>query len=100
MFGYRLYRINGPSMEPALHGGDVIAARKAKTPKPGRIYVVDHSDLGTIVKRLKSIQADGRYIFEGDNAASTPASIIAPVMGARILGEARWAVASGRLKRL
>ncbi len=74
----RLYRIKGKSMEPAYQDGTIVLVIKPRTLRAGLVYIVDHPDLGRIVKRLKAIDK-GRYFFAGDNRASTPEALISPV---------------------
>ena len=71
-----LIKVCGESMSPTLMDGDYVLTKKIKprSLRPGLIYVVDHSDLGRIIKRLKHIQND-LCIFEGDNQKSTPSLI-------------------------
>jgi len=81
----RLIKVVGDSMSPALNDGDYILTIKPWSVRPGFIYVVNHSDLGRIVKRLDRIE-NGRYYFSGDNPKSTPGAVIGPVTRARIIG--------------
>ena len=70
---FRLIRVDGDSMSPALENGDYILIKKARSQvklRPGLIYVVNHDRLGRIIKRLKSVDQDGLW-FSGDNPAST-----------------------------
>ncbi len=74
-------------MSPALLDGDYVITKKPRVFRPGFIYVINHSDLGRIVKRLKA-EKDNRLIFQGDNTSSTPEAIIAPVAPERVIGQA------------
>lgn len=73
-------------MSPTLNDGDIVLTKTPRSLRPGRLYIVQHSDLGRIVKRLDA-EIEGRYNFIGDNPASTPSAIIAPVEASRITGE-------------
>lgn len=86
-------------MSPVLNNGDYVVTKKPRSIRPGFIYVIDHSDLGQIVKRLDRID-DDRFYFSGDNAASVPSSIIAPVTRDRITAEARYVIGPSGIKRL
>ncbi len=81
----RIVKVVGDSMSPALNDGDYIVTIKPRRLRPGFIYVVNHSDLGRIIKRLERIEG-GRYYFAGDNPSSTPSAVIGSVTRARIIG--------------
>jgi len=98
MIKRHIIKISGDSMSPALVNGDYAVIKKPRAFSPGRIYVVQHSDLGLIVKRLKCIE-NSRYIFEGDNTASTPSSLIAPVEAERIKGQVIFVIGKSGLRR-
>jgi signal peptidase I len=64
-----LYRVNGRSMEPTLHDGDVLLARRARTARPGSLVVVRWlGERPVSVKRLVSRDGDGWWV-ERDNAS-------------------------------
>ena len=91
---FRLIRVSGDSMSPALEDGDITITIKARSLRPGFIYVINHSDLGRIIKRLGS-EVDGRFPLSGDNPKSTPPAILGTVEPARI--SRRVIAAYGRL---
>jgi signal peptidase len=67
--------VNGHSMEPTYHTGDVVIARRSGGYKPGDIlvYMVPKDQPGgghEVVHRLKSIDSQGRFLFQGDNKKS------------------------------
>lgn len=97
----QLLKVKGDSMSPVLADGDYIFTIKAKprSLRPGFIYVINHSDLGIIVKRLKRLKND-MCIFCGDNQNSTPSSILGPVAKSRVTGKAIFALTKSGLKRL
>lgn len=95
----KLIKVSGHSMAPALMDGDYVIMIKARSFRLGFIYVIDHSDLGRIIKRLDRVENE-RLIVSGDNSASAPSSIIAPVATSRVLGRARFAITKSGLKRL
>ncbi len=85
-------------MSPALMGGEYVVTIKARSYRPGFIYVVDHIDLGLIIKRLNS-ERDGRYLFTGDNQKSVPSAVIAPVTSDRITGRVIWIIGPAGIRR-
>jgi phage repressor protein C with HTH and peptisase S24 domain len=86
-------------MSPALSDGDFVLTTKPRRLAPGLIYVINHSDLGRIIKRLDHIEGD-RLILSGDNPGSTPSSIIAPVSKDRVIGRAVLAISKTGLRLL
>ena len=86
-------------MSPALFDGEYVVTKKARSFRPGYIYVINHSDLGRIIKRLKSAKS-GRFTFYGDNQSSTPSAVIAPVSSDRIIGKAIWAIGKSGIRLL
>jgi signal peptidase I len=65
----RVVQVRGPSMVPALRDGDrlLVWLRAPRSPKVGRLVLVDLPDRPLAVKRLSSIEPDGRVRVEGDN---------------------------------
>lgn len=86
-------------MSPALSDGDYVFTIKPRRLAPGFIYIINHSDLGRIIKRLDRIE-DGRMIVSGDNPGSTPSSVMAPVDPQRVTGRAVLAITKSGLRRL
>jgi phage repressor protein C with HTH and peptisase S24 domain len=86
-------------MSPAVNDGEYILVKKPRSFRPGLIYVIEHSDLGRIVKRLKTIEGGQAVVF-GDNPKSTPEAVIGPVAKERITGRAFLAITSRGLKIL
>jgi len=86
-------------MLPALEDGDYIVIKKPRRYASGFIYVIDHMDLGIIVKRLTEI--DGEYLhFSGDNKASTPDALLGRVTKDRIIGRAVLRIGRGKIGRV
>ncbi|PHS77306.1 MAG: peptidase S24 [Robiginitomaculum sp.] len=94
-----LTKVVGDSMSPTLTGGDYVLTIKPRSIRPGFIYVVNHSDLGRIVKRLERIE-NSQYFFKGDNPQSTPSAVIGPVAKDRIIGRTILRISKSGLKRL
>jgi len=85
-------------MSPALKDGDYVITTRPRSFVPGFIYVVDHLDLGRIIKRLSRVE-NGRLLFKGDNPASTPEAVMAPVDRQRVKGRAVLIIGRNGLKR-
>jgi len=86
-------------MLPTLEDGDYVITRKPRHYQPGLIYVIDHIDLGLIVKRL--VREDkSQFIFTGDNPSSTPKALLSGVSCERIKSQAVLAITASGLKRL
>lgn len=68
--GWTLVRVRGESMEPTLHEGDVVLARRVAVPTPGRIVLVRlPGDRPVAVKRALGRQPEGWWV-ERDNPAT------------------------------
>ena len=78
-------RVEGDSMEPTIHSGDILVIdHSARDPLEGRTYVV-RSAPGLIIKRLR--QEAGAWIMASDNPDFPPR----PMAGEdRILGRVLW----------
>ncbi len=78
-------RVEGDSMEPTIHSGDILVIdHSAREPLEGRAYVV-RSATGLIIKRLR--QEAGAWIMASDNPDFPPR----PMAGEdRILGRVLW----------
>ena len=83
---FRIVKVVGDSMEPELSNGDYVITRKPRSIRPGFMYVVNHSDLGRIVKWLTKID-DKSYYFAGGNGESIGTDVMGPVTKDRILGK-------------
>ena len=90
-------------MQPTLAPGDYLicttARSQMKNLRPGFVVVVNHSKLGTIVKRIKSTQNNVLRLY-GDNTESTSTAEIGDVPHHQIKGHAKWAVTPKGVKRL
>ncbi len=74
-------------MSPTLKSGDYVLTTRPRSLRAGCIYVVEHADLGRIIKRLDRIESD-QYHFKGDSPGSTPGAVIGPVAASRIVARA------------
>ena len=97
---FRLIKVSGDSMSPTLEHGDIIITTKPRTIRAGFIYVIDHIDLGTIIKRVERIDARGRVRLIGDNTASTPPSVMGWTAPDRIRARASVSLSKRGVKRL
>jgi len=87
-------------MSPTLEDGDYVITKKPRLYQAGLLYVINHSDLGRIIKRMDRIDTE-RCFFTGDNPkASTPASLIGTVEKNRIVGQVIWVIGKSGIKRL
>jgi signal peptidase len=58
--------VNGNSMEPGFHRGDLAIVRRASSYQVGDIVTYRHPDIGPVVHRI--IGRDGqKYVFKGDH---------------------------------
>lgn len=68
---YRLFEVEGLSMYPTLHGGDMIIGQNVEQlqdVRDDRIHVVVTKNDGVVVKRvLNRIKKDGKLILKSDN---------------------------------
>lgn len=62
--------VNGNSMYPTLHRGDLVLVRRAKSYSPGQIAAYRYPDVGTVIHRVVGIAGD-RLIFKGDHNSWT-----------------------------
>ena len=86
-------------MSPALEDGDYVITKKPRLFQAGLIYVINHSDLGRIIKRLQDIKHDLCF-FIGDNPkVSTPSSLMGAVERERIIGQVIWVIGPKGLRR-
>lgn len=88
-------------MSPTLEDGDLVLTieTKPRALRTGLIYVIDHPDLGRLIKRLGDAVGN-RYMLIGDNPKSTPSTVIGPTETARITRRAILRISSKGLRRL
>ena len=87
-------------MAPTLQDGDYVLIWPARTYDVGRVYCIDHSDLGLIIKRLERESSDGRLIVYGDNPVSNSGDILGRIEKTRVRARAIIHYGSKGLKRL
>jgi len=86
-------------MSPTLQDGDYVITKKPRQLMAGLIYVINHSDLGRIVKRLGDTKHDRCY-FIGDNPTSTPSSVIGAVEKSRVIGQVILIIGSSGIRKV
>lgn len=96
---FKLVKIKGRSMEPTLFDGEIAITIKPRHIKAGLIYLINHSELGRIVKRIGEAK-NGRYPLYGDNAQSTPPAVMGNVEKERILRRLIWVIGKNGLRRI
>ena len=95
----KLVKVTGNSMSPTLMDGDYVLIRKPRRQRKltlGLIYVINHSELGRIIKRLGDMKHD-RCFFIGDNPSST---VIGAVESSRVIGQVIWVIGKSGTRRV
>jgi len=87
-------------MAPTLEDGEIIITNKPRSLRPGLIYVVNHPELGRIIKRLKEIDNRGLAILSGDNPSSTSQNLMGAIAQHHLTHRAWLAIGSNGLRRL
>ena len=95
----KLVKVKGGSMLPTLSDGDYILTKKPRSLRPGFIYTINHIDLGLIVKRLDSVEADN-CSFTGDNLNALSETLLGSVSPDRVIGQALLVIKPSGLSRL
>ena len=91
LLGFGIIRVAGLSMVPTLQDGDFILFRRLSaddSPSPGRIVIVRHQRLGTIVKLLEEETRPDRFRLSGLSALSVDSSHMGNVARQDIIGQA------------
>ena len=89
MFGLRLLRIEGRSMEPILAAGDFALFQRKKAYRPGDVVLLDHPRFGRIVKEIVEIKAD-RVVLRGISSASVSSEAMGQIPIHNIVGRLFW----------
>ena len=58
--------INGNSMEPLYHTGDLVILRRADRAAIGEVFAYQYPELGPVIHRILDVEGE-HYIFQGDN---------------------------------
>ncbi len=59
--------VNGGSMEPGLHKGDLAIVRGSDTYQVGDVATYRHPEIGHVIHRIIGKDETGRFILQGDN---------------------------------
>ena len=94
----KIVKVRGGSMRPTLLPGDYIIITKARSLRPGFVVLINHSEFGMIVKRVKCVTKDSLRL-EGDGHVTSTTLEMGDVPHSRVIGRARWAIKPGRFKR-
>ena len=72
MFGFKIARVRGKAIEPNLPVGSIalFRRRKAKAIQRGDVVLVDHPDLGRIVKKVSAVGRKGNVHLQGMSGSS------------------------------
>lgn len=96
---FKIVKVRGESMTPALSSGDYIILTKARALRPGFVVLADHPKYGLITKRVKTVEKDS-VLLEGDGPESTSSEAMGLIPKDKIIGRARLAIRPDGLKRL
>lgn len=58
--------VNGISMEPGFHKGDLVILRQAESYQVGDVVTYRHPTIGPVIHRIIAFDLD-RFVFKGDN---------------------------------
>jgi nickel-type superoxide dismutase maturation protease len=82
-------QVQGDSMAPSLHAGQLVIGRQTRELQPGDVVIVSHEGLEKI-KRIEKQQGDLIYLL-GDNAsASTDSRNFGWVQAKTIIAKVVW----------
>ena len=101
-FGWRLLRIRGHSMAPALEDGDYAVARGLRAGQRiaiGDVVEAEHPDFGRIVKRIGALRSDAVWL-SGQAAASVDPHQIGWTPRARVAARLVWRLSPNGLSRI
>ena len=87
-------------MAPTLQSGDYVISRKTRRVTPHKIYIINHSELGTIIKRLQHVDDDGQLIFQSDNKAGNSGHILGRIKKAQVKSYAFLRISNKGINRL
>ena len=65
MFGFSIARVKGASLAPQLPHGSIVLFRRRKGVARGDIVLVDHPELGRIVRKITTVGRRGNVYLAG-----------------------------------
>jgi hypothetical protein len=100
-------------MAPTLSDGDYVVALSddvcAQPPGIGSVVIVNHAELGVLVKRILAVDDLGRFAIGGDNPMSLPRDSLGHIEAHQVVGRVflsiprkgfpRWVGTQGDLKQ-
>jgi len=89
MFGLKIYKVSGHSMEPSIKTGQYVLIKRTKVARIGDLALF-RSDNQVLLKRIVKVLKRGFFV-RGDNYAdSLDSSDIGLVSPSQILGKVIW----------
>ncbi len=86
MFGWKLARIAGRSMEPKLPNNSIALFRRRKGVTRGDVVLVDHPEFGIIVRKVSAVGREANIHLRGTSRQSTSQERLGKVAPDRIMG--------------
>ena len=89
---FGIFKVRGNSMAPILKDDDYLVVLRNKfnwLPSLGSIVVVDHPDLGKIVKKVSSVDGD-TFSLAGLTSSSISQSHLGQISSANYWGRVIW----------
>jgi hypothetical protein len=87
MIGLRIIRISGRHLEPSLPNGSFALFRSVKRVKRDDIVLVDHPELGLIVRKVAAVSLKGRIGLRGISRADAGERRLGNVDPDRVVGK-------------
>jgi signal peptidase I len=95
----RLLKITGDSLTPEFQEGDFVLVSKIpfffSSPKTGDIIAFHQPGYGLLIKRIQSIERDGRIEVIGSHPESIDSRIFGPILKKEICGKVIWHIHRG-----
>ena len=89
MFGLKIYKISGHSMEPTLKPGQYVLARSSKNLKPNDIVICQY-DNQILLKRIKTMSEKGFRVHGDNENSSLDSRDIGLISQSHILSKVLW----------
>jgi phage repressor protein C with HTH and peptisase S24 domain len=89
MFGLKIYKIAGHSMEPGLKPGQYVLARQTNNIKLEDIVICTY-DNQNLIKRVKSIAPEGISVRGDNQNSSLDSRDIGLISQDKVLGKVLW----------